>query len=199
MVEKFFLVYLQLVDVVQSSLHWKKNYWAIRCKNRCGTEAIIFQNRENFWKEFLSRATENNQFWFTNNPTALAALPRRNVRTASLKTLGADPGWRFYCRSCCPELCPRAASRSLNVKTLTSVQKEVPPVKPSLDETLLMSSSSACQRGPPPPTPTPWPLTDEMKEPHPAWNKKGLHQHRVSPSVCFFPCTPWSIHPKKLH
>lgn len=29
-----------------------------------------------------------------------------------------------------------------------------------------------------------WPLTDEMKESHPAWSRKGLHQHHISSSVC---------------
>lgn len=80
-----------------------------------------FQNRENFWKEFFSRATENNQFWFTNNGSGCTgteehSLLVRSARTASLKTLGVDPGWRFYCSSRCPELCPRAASLSLNVQ-----------------------------------------------------------------------------------
>lgn len=48
MVEKFFLIYLQLVDVVQSSLHWKKKLLSHQMQKQMWHRSNNFQNRENF-------------------------------------------------------------------------------------------------------------------------------------------------------
>lgn len=106
------------------------------------------------------------------NRGTFAACPRHTV---SFTTLGADPEWRFYCSSRWPELC-----LVLNVfsecQTLTSVQRclQLTAQDETADEQQFILSV-----GPPL-----WPLTDEMKESHPAWNRKGLHQHHISSSVC---------------
>lgn len=148
-----------------------------------------FQNRENFWKEFFSRATENNPFWFVNNPMAPAALPQRNIRCSS--TLLVLPhlrhsGW-IQAGGFTAATAAQSSALVLHLFLWTSnpdICPEVPPVNLRWMRLCWWAAAQLVSGVPP------WPLTDEMKEPHPAWNKKSLHQHRVSPSVFFFPAHP---------